>query len=118
MPGWGVEVIADTFTPKLKAAGGRIRGEVAQQMKVVGADMEALARELVPVDTGFLQSTIFHKVDPGNLSLELGAMADYAFWVEIGTTRMAAQPFIRPAFDAGQQKLLDALLHGVLYAFQ
>lgn len=50
--------------------------------------------------------------------MELGATADYAFWVEMGTRRMAAQPFIRPAFDANQRKLLDAVVLGVMIAVQ
>jgi len=46
--------------------------------------------------------------------LEFGATAYYAPFVELGTRHMAARPFIRPAFDANQQKLLDAMLVGAL----
>jgi HK97 gp10 family phage protein len=118
MPGWGVEIVADTFTPMLARASQRMRSEVAQQMDGVGADMEELARELVRVRTGFLQSTIYHRVDESTLAMDFGATADYASFNEFGTRRMAAQPFIRPAFDANQQRLLDALLLGVMNAFR
>ncbi len=87
-------------------------------MEAAGADMEDTARQIVPVDTGFLQSTIYHNVDPVALSLEVGADADYAMFVELGTRRMAAEPYLRPAFDAHQDQLLQALVLGILSAFQ
>jgi HK97 gp10 family phage protein len=57
-------------------------------------------------------------VDPANLTLDLGAEADYALYVEFGTRRMAAEPFIRPAVDGCEDKLLQALMQGVLQAVQ
>lgn len=87
-------------------------------LEEVGVEMEATARQIVPVRTGFLRSTIYHNVDPTNLSLEIGADADYAFFVEMGTRRMSAEPFIRPSFDAHQDQLLQALVLGVMSAFQ
>jgi HK97 gp10 family phage protein len=118
MPGWSVQIVEDTFTAKLAAASQRLKSEVAQQMDGVGADMEDLARELVRVRTGFLQSTIYHRVDESTLAMDFGATADYASFNEFGTRRMAAQPFIRPALDANQQRLLDAMLLGVMNSFR
>lgn len=117
MPGFSIRIVSDTVTPKLVAASALIKNSVSQELDVVGADMEDLARSIVPVDTGFLQSTIYHRVDPAALTLEFGATADYALFVEFGTRRMAAEPYIRPAFDANQQKFIDALTLGVLNAF-
>lgn len=56
---------------------------------------------------GELQEAARHK-------LQFGASADYASFVEFGTRHMVARSFIRPAFDANQQKLLDAMLVGAL----
>jgi HK97 gp10 family phage protein len=83
-----------------------------------GAEMEDTARQIVPVDTGFLQSTLYHRVDPAALTLEIGATADYAMYVEMGTRRMAAEPYLRPAFDAHQDQLYQAMVLGILSAFQ
>jgi HK97 gp10 family phage protein len=33
----------------------------------------------------------------------------YAFWVETGTARAAAHPFVRPAFDSEVQKVIEAI---------
>ncbi len=116
MPGWGIQIIEDTFTPKLAAASQRLRESVSQELDVAGAEMGDMAKSIVPVDTGFLQSTIYHNVN--DLTLELGATADYAAYVELGTRRMAAQPYIRPAFDANQQRVYEACVLGVMNAFQ
>lgn len=54
----------------------------------------------VPVDTGFLQSKNDYKVS-GFFNLKLTLMNDcyYAGFVEFGTVKMTAQPFMRPAFE-------------------
>lgn len=56
-----------------------------------------LARRLVPVDTGYLKSTIRTEADAEEGRLI--ADADYAGYVEFGTSRMAAQPYLRPAAE-------------------
>lgn len=54
----------------------------------------------VPVDTGFLRSRNRYKVS-GFFKLKLTLINDcyYAGFVEFGTSKMIAQPFIRPAFE-------------------
>jgi HK97 gp10 family phage protein len=114
MPNWSCKIIADTVTPKLAAFSSKIEREVEMELDVVGADMVDLARSLVPVLTGFLQSSIYHRVS--GFELEFGADADYASYIEMGTYRMAPRPYLRPALDANQQKILDAIMTGAMNA--
>jgi len=114
MPNWSVKIVADTVTPKLAAFSGKIEHEVEMELDVVGADMVELARSIVPVDTGALRESIYHR--PAGLELEFGATMDYASYVEFGTPRMRAQSYIRPALDANQQRILDAIRVGCLNA--
>ncbi len=116
MPAWGAEIRLDTVTPKLRDWTERMRAGVAEEVDVVGQDMVDLARQIVPVRTGFLQSTIMFEINREDFSFTFGASADYAEFVEFGTRKMQAQPFIRPAMDANEGKLLDAVLAGVLNA--
>jgi HK97 gp10 family phage protein len=118
MSGFSLRVVLDTVTPKLVRAPNLLRQAIVDELETGGVEMEGDARTYCPVRTGYLQSTIYHNVDPEKLALEIGATADYAPYVELGTRRMAAEPFIRPAFDAGEERLLQALAHGVLFAFQ
>lgn len=59
-----------------------------------------VATSLVPVDTGYLQSTIYAEFD--STSAEFFADAEYAQYVEYGTWKMAAQPYFTPALEAAQ----------------
>lgn len=58
----------------------------------------AVATALVPVDTGYLQSTI--NADGGETFCECSADAEYAQYVEYGTWKMSAQPYFEPALEA------------------
>lgn len=69
----------------------------------LGPRMEGAARSLVPIDTGELRSTIRHRTGTDSegafLILSAGgpSRGSYAIFVELGTSRMRAQPFIQPA---------------------
>lgn len=105
-------------TPKLLKGTALIKKAIGDQLEPAGQEMEATARQLAHVKTGYMRSTIYHKTDPGQLSLELGAKADYALFQEMGTRKMAANPFIRPAVDAGLANLQSLIRDGILWAFQ
>lgn len=64
-----------------------------------------------PVDTGFLRSTAFMQVTGDDV--EIGFNAEYASYVEFGTYKMAAQPFLRPAFDNAELEALSAIVDSV-----
>jgi hypothetical protein len=46
--------------------------------------------------------------------LRIGATAHYAAYVEFGTRRMAAEPYIRPAVDAGIVQVAEALRDSII----
>ena len=75
----------------------------AQALEEIGARVERRAKELVPVDTGFLRSSINHQV-AGNV-LHINADADYASFIEFGTMRMTAQPYLLPAVREVQPQI-------------
>lgn len=64
-----------------------------------------------PVDTGYLRSTVFVR-EAGN-DVEIGFEAHYASYVEFGTYKMAAQPYLRPALDEAQDEALKAIFDAV-----
>lgn len=55
------------------------------------------AKSVVPVDTGFLKSTL--GVEVSGQVVKIVALAGYAAFVELGTYKMAAQPYLRPAYE-------------------
>ena len=79
-------------------------GPLAQvAVKKTAKDIEGTAKTLAPVDTGFLKSSIttsdLRSVSRDSPSAEVVASANYAIYQELGTSRMAAQPFLGPAAD-------------------
>ena len=77
--------------------------EIAE--KAVDASAEVIgdkAREMVPVDTGELLSSI--EVRDNAVVVK----ADYALYVEYGTATVAAQPFLAPSLFLTKRQQLDA----------
>lgn len=68
----------------------------------------SVATTLVPVDTGYLQSTINAWADED--SAEAEATAEYAQYVEYGTWKMAAQPYFEPALQQAQQAAIEVAI--------
>ena len=65
------------------------------------------AKNRCPVDTGELKNSLGIKVlDEEELKVELGSEKDYAAYVELGTYKTSAQPYLRPALEHPQTKRL------------
>jgi HK97 gp10 family phage protein len=59
------------------------------------------ARALVPVRTGALRASIrVERSGVGHAVRAGGGAVDYAAYVEFGTRRMAARPYLRPALES------------------
>lgn len=76
-------------------AAGAIRGAVAAAMEEVGLAAEGFAKRRCPVDTGNLRNSITHAAEGG--TAYVGTNVEYAAYVELGTARTQAQPYLRPA---------------------
>lgn len=77
-------------------------GEAAEVFKAVFLDV---ARELVPVRTGYLKSTIAAEIGEASIGeVTAEASAEYAQYVEFGTYRQMAQPYFIPAIEAALEE--------------
>lgn len=64
-------------------------------------------KTLTPVDTGALLES--EGMEVVNNELFIYAGEDYASYVEFGTYKMAAQPFMRPAIDTKSNEAVAAM---------
>ena len=66
------------------------------------------------VDTGDTRGSIF--VDPGtpSFSQRIGPTTEYAPFIEFGTSRMSARPFMIPALEKEAPRFQDALINQIL----
>ena len=91
--------MADRFRAAPDKAAGMVRAATTKAV----VDTQRLARERAPVDTGYLRASIFTREGAqgatGVIVGEVTAGAEYAAYVEHGTSRQRPQPFMRPAYE-------------------
>ena len=70
---------------------------IDRALEEIGLAAEGYAKRACPVDTGNLRNSITHAVESAEDAVYVGTNVEYAPYVEMGTRRTAAQPFLRPA---------------------
>ena len=66
-------------------------------LELIGVFVEGEAKLRCPVDTGRLRQSIIRQVNEPDESVRIGTPVEYGPYVEFGTIKMKAQPFLRPA---------------------
>lgn len=86
----------------LGSASVKVGARAGQVMGKALNDIRAGAANRAPVDTGALRNSITTQVSRSGTVIrgEVGPTASYGAYVENGTSRMRAQPYLRPATDA------------------
>jgi HK97 gp10 family phage protein len=80
--------------------------EASRELLARAAQSHAsVARQLAPVDTGYLKNHI--AVSETNRGFEVVSQADYSMYVELGTVNSPAQPFFYPAFGSAVRQLRE-----------
>jgi HK97 gp10 family phage protein len=111
-----LEIVCDVegveeFQAAMERFDGGMQRYVHRQLASWAADVKALAKQLAPVRTGHLRSSIYAKIQ--EWVAEIGAEASYAMFVEFGTRYMAARPYLYPAIQEYlpilEQIILEAL---------
>ncbi|WP_075967990.1 HK97-gp10 family putative phage morphogenesis protein [Murdochiella massiliensis] len=72
--------------------------ELSKVVKKNAAELQKKEKKTVPVDTHFLQHSIFLAVDDNGMTASVVPTAKYAGYVEYGTRYMSAQPYVRPNY--------------------
>lgn len=87
---------------KAKGYSGRAAMGIKRVVRQTVAEMTEEARNLAAVDTGFMQANISHTEVEKILTAWVAfviSKAHYSIFVEYGTYKMRAQPFMRPVFE-------------------
>lgn len=97
-----------------------IRNASLRALERIGEAAEGYAKDLCPVGTpestgipgyigGTLRNSITHVVDESEESVYIGTNVEYGPYVELGTVKMDAQPFLRPAASGHGQTYRNIL---------
>lgn len=92
-----MNVTVKVVSVKLDNAVAKLPGVPAKIVRDGAANLMSYAKAVCPVDTGFLRSSITMSMS-GNTATVLAA-AGYALFVEMGTHKMSAQPYLIPASE-------------------
>ncbi len=84
-----------------------VAAEVAKAVAITTLDVEARAKENAPVLTGNLRASINSQSQ--DLTGVVAVGADYGYWVEVGTHKRAATPYLRPAMEAAQEGFIASV---------
>lgn len=82
-----------------------LMGKLATGLQKAVLTVESEAKKACPVDTGRLRSSITGRVE-GTTGI-VGTNVEYASYVEFGTDRQAAQPFLFPAAEQVRAKIKE-----------
>lgn len=94
---------------------GKVRQAVAEAFGELGPPLLSQMQAATPVDTGALRGSEAASV--GSSELRLTAGTDHAGFVEFGTRKMAAQPFMRPTVEGAAGQVGSAIADKVRAAF-
>ena len=95
---------------------GVSKDQISRVVRMNTAELTQKAKDRAPVSTektnpggahGQLKRSIIPSVGSGGLVGKVNATVDYAEYVEMGTRFMAAQPYMKPAFDQQKEVFLD-----------
>jgi HK97 gp10 family phage protein len=93
-----------TWKSKVGETIARTRAELAQLVRATAFRLQQSAQLRAPVDTGFLRNSIA-TVFESDLSAIIFVGASYGVYVERGTVKMRARPFLAPAVDEVNKSL-------------
>lgn len=88
-----------TFQSNLGKFDKATKEQLAKAAEIIGGMAESYAKELCPVDTGNLRNSITHATEDEGRTVVIGTSVEYAPYVELGTYKMKARPYLRPAIE-------------------
>ena len=103
----------DKLMAELGVTAGATIEAAASAMKTTTGQVQAQAKQIAPKRTGYMANNI--SVEPvkktaTSVTGAVNAKADYSSFVEFGTYKMSAQPFIRPAVSGGQSVFIKTTM--------
>ena len=75
-----------------------VQEAIVKGLEICGGMAESHAKDLCPKRTGNLQNSITHQQEDEKTEV-IGTNVEYAPYVELGTRKMAARPYLRPALE-------------------
>lgn len=109
----GMDRLQDSLAAINRATQGRaLRNAVQAGLYVHEAATKQIIRDKDIIDTGNLLGSVTTAIESSTATQASGVSgtnAEYAPHNELGTEKMAARPFMRPAFDENHARMTEAV---------
>lgn len=97
-----MKVNYESFFRDLSNQSRKVKQAVNQETNRAALRTEKRAKEMAPWDTGYMSMSIYSYME-GPMRALIVSPAHYSIYVELGTRKMSAQPFLYPALQAEAQ---------------
>lgn len=96
------------------------KGALSRGVARALAKVEGDAKLITPVDTGHLRASLHvtGRSIPDGAQGEVSTTVEYAPYVEFGTSRQQAQPYLHPALQKNKQTATKIILNEVRNAYK
>ncbi|WP_051263156.1 HK97-gp10 family putative phage morphogenesis protein [Tuberibacillus calidus] len=98
----------------------KLESAIEKNLFVAAKAVENDAKRLSPVDTGQLRASIATRQNGHgeNVAFQVGSQVEYAKFVEYGTRKMRAQPFLRPSLQKNKAFIKDQIVKALKESFK
>ena len=101
----------EEFKKAVEKLDSAMQRQIREQLAKWAANVKDAAKQLAPVRTGYLRSSLYAEIQ--GWTAKIGAEASYAGFVEFGTRYMQARPYIYPALQKHLPQLEQIILEAL-----
>ena len=101
----------EEFKKAVEKLDSAMQRQIREQLAKWAANVKDAAKQLAPVRTGYLRSSLYAEIQ--GWTAKIGAEASYAGFVEFGTRYMQARPYIYPALQRHLPQLEQIILEAL-----
>ena len=110
----GIEILGmNQLLKKLSLMGGNKAIMKGIEKGALRVEADAKRNATPSVDTNLLRGSITHKLKPSTLSAIVGTNVEYATFVEFGTVKQRAQPYLYPALQSNITLISEDIMSAI-----
>ena len=103
------ELLQREMQKRLATVGEVVRGEATRSLRKTKFPPASKPGHVPAYRTGYLFRSVVYELLPGIFAVRIGTNTKYGRYLELGTSKMAPRPWLRPAIF-GSQKRIKAIL--------
>lgn len=104
-----MELLLREMQKRLAVAGEAIRAAAVKSLRRTKYPPASMPGAVPAWRTGHLFRSVFSDPNPSELAVRVGTPVRYALYLELGTSKMAARPWLRPALMESEKRIISIM---------